>query len=178
MNVDPFELRMKNILEKGEDFALQDTPIDCDSLKIALSRVAEDIELWTTTTPKLGSGIKRGKGIACAVKDGGGTRKAAHASVKIAIDGSVVVLCGSVEVGQGVLTMVQQIVAEELTVPLEKIFIGQIDTSFTPFDQGTNASSATTLMGAAVFKAAQDARGLNSCQPWRQVLVNRFPILN
>lgn len=158
MNVDPFELRMKNILEKGEDFAFGDTPIDCD-LKTALYRVAEDIELWTTTTAKLGSGIKRGKGIACAVKDGGGTRKAAHASVKIAIDGSVVVLCGSVEVGQGVLTMVQQIVAEELTVPLEKIFIGQIDTSFTPFDQGTNASSATTLMGAAVFKAAQDARG-------------------
>ena len=108
---------------------------------------------------KLAPGIRRGKGIACAVKDGGGTRKAAHAIVKIAIDGSVVVLCGSVEIGQGVQTMVQQIVAEELTLPLEKIFIGQIDTSYTPFDQGTNASSATTLMGAAVFKAAQDARG-------------------
>jgi CO/xanthine dehydrogenase Mo-binding subunit len=158
MKLDPFELRMINMLTKGEDFAIGDTPIDCD-LKSALSRIAEEIGLRTKITERLAPGIKRGKGIACAVKDGGGTRKAAHAIVKILNDGSVLVLSGSVEIGQGVQTMVQQIVAEELTLPLEKIHIGQIDTSYTPFDQGTNASSATTLMGAAVLRAAEDARG-------------------
>jgi CO/xanthine dehydrogenase Mo-binding subunit len=57
-----------------------------------------------------------------------------------------------------VQTTLQQIVAEELTLPGEKIHIAQIDTGFTPFDQGTNARSATTVMGAAVLNAAKDAR--------------------
>lgn len=116
------------------------------------------MELREASRGPIREGIRRGKGIACAVKDGGGTRKAAHASVRIAVNGSVLVLCGSVEIGQGVQTLVRQIAAEELTLPPDKIAVGQVDTAYTPFDQGTNASSATTLMGRAVLQAAQDAR--------------------
>ena len=65
-------------------------------------------------------------------------------------DGSVVLLCGTVELGQGAKTVMSQIVAEELSVPLERVTIRPIDTAFTPFDRSTGSSRSTTVMGKAV----------------------------
>ncbi len=156
MELDPLDLRKKNLLTKGEDFAAGDTPTDCD-LKGALAKVAEAIGWGLEDTPAK-PGVKRGKGLACALKDGGGTKKAAHANVKILNDGSFVVFSGSVEIGQGVQTVLRQIVAQEFAVPADQVRIDEIDTRYTPFDTATNASSATVLMGSAVFSAAVDAR--------------------
>ena len=156
--IDPLELRMRNILGKGEDYAAGDTPVDCD-LKGGLKQVAELIG-WKKKYPRLkGSRIKRGKGIACGFKDGGGTNKAAHAMVKILADGSVLLSSGSVEIGQGIRTALLQIVAQELSFSPEEVQIADIDTRDTPFDKGTNASSAIAVMGQAVQRAARDARG-------------------
>ncbi|MEK7210213.1 MAG: molybdopterin cofactor-binding domain-containing protein, partial [Candidatus Binatota bacterium] len=176
MNIDPLELRMKNLLEKGEEYAAGDTPIDCD-LKGGIRRVAQEIG-WgkkdeANPHPSLslegrglkvrdeelkGSRVKRGKGIASAVKDGGGTNKPANAMVKILNDGSVLLFSGSVEIGQGMRTAFLQIVAEELSVSPQEVQMAELDTQYTPFDKGTNASSATSVMGQAVQKAARDAR--------------------
>jgi len=159
LGMDPYELRMKNLLERGESFSEGDTPIDCD-LKAGLKKVAEAIG-WDSreqgdekSVPK-----KRGLGIATAVKDGGGTNKPANAAVKIFNDGSVLLSTGSVEIGQGMRTAFLQVVAEELSVPPEQVRVAALDTHYTPMDKGTNASSATSIMGQAVQKAAQDARG-------------------
>ena len=51
-----------------------------------------------------------------------------------------------------------QIVAEELSVPLERVTVRAIDTDFTPFDRSTGSSRSTTVMGKAVLLAALDAR--------------------
>ena len=176
LKMDPVELRMKNLLDRGEDYAAGDTPIDCD-LKGGLQRIAEAIgwgqKVEANPHPSLslegrglkvrveglkGSRIKRGKGIACGVKDGGGTNKPANAMVKILSDGSVLLSSGSVEIGQGMRTAFLQIVAEELSVAPDKIQVAELDTQYTPFDKGTNASSATSVMGQAVLRAARDAR--------------------
>ncbi|MEK7783185.1 MAG: xanthine dehydrogenase family protein molybdopterin-binding subunit [Candidatus Binatota bacterium] len=193
MNIDPLELRMKNLLEKGEEYAAGDTPIDCD-LKGGIRRVAQEIgwgkkdeanlhpslslegrglkvrdeelkgfDLASTVrsaepSSAEGSRVKRGKGIASAVKDGGGTNKPANAMVKILNDGSVLLFSGSVEIGQGMRTAFLQIVAEELSVSPQEVQMAELDTQYTPFDKGTNASSATSVMGQAVQKAARDAR--------------------
>src|SRR6185369_4060542 len=61
-------------------------------------------------------------------------------------------------IGQGMRTAFLQVVAEELSVPLEKVRVAALDTHYTPFDKGTNASSATSIMGQAVQRAARDAR--------------------
>ena len=158
LGMDPYDLRMKNLLERGESFSEGDTPIDCD-LKAGLKRIAEAIG-WgkrqqenEKSAPK-----KRGLGIATAVKDGGGTNKPANAAVKIFNDGSVLLSTGSVEIGQGMRTAFLQVVAEELSVPPEQVRVAALDTHYTPMDKGTNASSATSIMGQAVQKAAQDAR--------------------
>jgi CO/xanthine dehydrogenase Mo-binding subunit len=166
LKMDPLELRMKNLLEKGEAYAAGDTPIDCD-LKAGLRRVAEAIE-WgkkdqgmkgLTDEGLKGSRVRRGKGLACGVKDGGGTNKPAHAMVKILGDGSILLSFASVEMGQGIRTALVQVVAQELGAPPESIQVGEIDTQYTPFDRGTNASSAMSVMGQAVLKAARNARG-------------------
>lgn len=162
MGIDPLELRLKNLLRKGEDYCAGDTPMDCD-LKEAAKQVAEAIG-WQKKaelnghSPAQGSRIKRGKGIATAVKDGGGINKPAHAMVKILSDGSVLLYCGSVEIGQGSQTAFLQVVAEELSVSPDNIQVAELDTQYTPFDKGTNSSSATTIMGLAVQNAARDAR--------------------
>ena len=92
------------------------------------------------------------------MKDGGGTNKPANAAVKIFNDGSVLLATGSVEVGQGMRTAFSQVVAEELSVSPERVRVAALDTHYTPFDKGTNASSATSVMGQAVLRAACDAR--------------------
>jgi CO/xanthine dehydrogenase Mo-binding subunit len=158
MGLDPFEMRMKNLLDKGESFSNGDTPIDCD-LKAGLRSVAQAIGWDAQPNGRESSGVKkRGIGIATAMKDGGGTNKPANAAVKIFNDGSVLLSTGSVEVGQGMRTAFLQVVAEELSAPIERVRVAALDTHYTPFDKGTNASSATSIMGQAVFKAAQDAR--------------------
>ncbi|HSQ12615.1 MAG TPA: xanthine dehydrogenase family protein molybdopterin-binding subunit [Candidatus Deferrimicrobium sp.] len=157
MAIDPFDLRMKNLLDRGESFSPGDTPIDCD-LKAGLKNIAQAIG-WDSHGSQVSNGPKRrGVGIATAMKDGGGTNKPANAAVKIFNDGSVLLSTGSVEVGQGMRTAFLQVVAEELSVPPAQVRVAALDTHYTPFDKGTNASSATSIMGQAVLKAARDAR--------------------
>jgi CO/xanthine dehydrogenase Mo-binding subunit len=158
LSMDACQLRMKNLLDKGESFSEGDTPIDCD-LKTGLQQVADAID-WNRQD---GGGAqatskRRGIGIASAMKDGGGTNKPANAAVKIFNDGSVLLSTGSVEVGQGMRTAFLQVVAEELSLPPDKVRVAALDTHYTPFDKGTNASSATSVMGRAVLEATRDAR--------------------
>jgi CO/xanthine dehydrogenase Mo-binding subunit len=144
-------------LNRGEEYAPGDTPIDCD-LKEILKQAVEAIDWYKRDAGIDHATIKRGKGIACGVKDGGGTNKAAYASVRIVPDGNLVLSSGSVEIGQGVRTIFAQIVAEEFSIPIERVRVVEPDTFYTPFDSATNASSATSVMGQAVQRAARDAR--------------------
>jgi CO/xanthine dehydrogenase Mo-binding subunit len=92
------------------------------------------------------------------MKDGGGTYKFASAVAKMISDGSVVLLTGTVELGQGARTALSQVVAEELGVPLDYVVVAQLDTDTTPYDPGTNASSSMVVMGLCVQRAAQDLK--------------------
>ena len=150
--MDPLALRLKNLLKKGELYTPGDTPVDCD-LKEGLLRAAKEIG-WNKKDNK----PDRGKGLACCMKDGGGTYKVASAAVKMNADGSIILLTGTVEIGQGARTALSQIVAEELAVPLSRITVADLDTDVTPYDVNTNASSSTVVMGLSVQRAAQDLK--------------------
>jgi CO/xanthine dehydrogenase Mo-binding subunit len=151
LGLDPLELRMRNLLERGEEPAPGDTSIDGD-LAEGLRQAAQGIG-WGRH-----DGAGRGRGLACAIKDGGGTHTVSTAAVRINADGSVTVLAGTVEIGQGARTALAQIAAETLGSPLDCVRVLPVDTALTPFDQGTSASRSTTLMGLAVQAAARDAR--------------------
>jgi len=76
------------------------------------------------------------------------------ASLKMNDDGSFNMLIGATDLGTGSDTILGQMAAEILGVPLEDIFIYSSDTDFTPFDKGAYASSTTYVSGHAVVKAA------------------------
>ena len=77
------------------------------------------------------------------------------ASIKMNDDGSFNLLVGATDLGTGSDTVLAQMAAEVLGVPLEDMITYSSDTDFTPFDKGAYASSTTYISGAAVTKAAQ-----------------------
>lgn len=77
------------------------------------------------------------------------------ASIKMNDDGSFNLLVGATDLGTGSDTVLGQMAAETLGVPLEDILVYSSDTDFTPFDKGAYASSTTYISGAAAVKAAE-----------------------
>ena len=156
LGLDPLEFRLKNLLKKGELYTPGDTPVDCD-LKAGLMQAAEEIG-WGAKKKTPAAGKATGRGLAVCMKDGGGTYKVSSAAVKMNADGSIVLLTGTVEVGQGARTALSQIVAEELAISYDAVTVAQLDTDVTPYDVNTNASSSTVVMGLSVQRAAQDLK--------------------
>jgi CO/xanthine dehydrogenase Mo-binding subunit len=70
----------------------------------------------------------------------------------------VTVLAGTVEIGQGCNTILSQVAAEELKVPMDKVRMHPLDTDVIPFDASTTSSRSTYHMGNAVKQAAIHAR--------------------
>ena len=77
------------------------------------------------------------------------------ASIKMNDDGSFNLLVGATDLGTGSDTVLAQMAAEVLGVPLEDMITYSSDTDFTPFDKGAYASSTTYISGTAATKAAQ-----------------------
>ncbi len=101
--------------------------------------------------------LRRGIGVALVMQgtaipylDMGG------ASIKMNDDGSFNLLVGATDLGTGSDTVLAQMAAEVLGVPVEDILVYSSDTDFTPFDKGAYASSTTYISGAAVVKAAEE----------------------
>jgi putative selenate reductase molybdopterin-binding subunit len=78
------------------------------------------------------------------------------ASIKMNDDGSFNLLVGATDLGTGSDTVLAQMAAEVLGVPLEDMICYSSDTDFTPFDVGAYASSTTYISGAAAVNAAKD----------------------
>ena len=152
MGWDAVEFRLKNLLDKGEEFAPGETPLDTD-LKEGLLRAAKEIG-WGEEELEPDCGI----GVSCGCKDGGGNYKISCARVEVDDAGEITLHEGTVEIGQGSHTAFSRITAQELGVSPTAVRVAPLDTDSTPFDMGTYASSATTVMGLAVQKAAQAVR--------------------
>lgn len=80
------------------------------------------------------------------------------ASIKLNDDGSVNLAVGATDLGTGSDTILGQIAAEVLGLPLAKVVVTSSDTDLTPFDTGAYASSTTYVSGTAVQRAAEDVR--------------------
>jgi len=151
LGMDPVAFRRRNLLGRGDEYQSGDTPIDGD-LHGQLDRL-EEVRGAPGELPR-----DCGRGIAIGFKDGGGTHTVSNSIVRLHADGSATVACGSVEIGQGARTVMSQIAAEALSLPLHRVRVPEPDTDATPYDQGTSASRSTTLMGYAVWQAALDVR--------------------
>jgi CO/xanthine dehydrogenase Mo-binding subunit len=145
---DPVDLRRQNLLAHGEEFAPGDTPVD-GKLEESLDRLAEAIQWSAAAAPG------RAKGVAAMMK-ASVAPSVSEAIVRLHADGSASVLVSTVEMGQGARTVMAQIAAEVLALPLSRVSVVPPDTSITPYDQTSSSSRSTTMVGRAVQEAAED----------------------
>lgn len=149
LGCDPVDLRRRNLLRRGDEFAPGETPVDGDYAE-SLDRATAAIG-WER--PRAGRGV----GVAMSLK-ASLSPSVSQAAVRLHADGSVLVLTSTVEMGQGARTVLAQIAAETLDLPISRITTSLPDTAATPYDQTTSSSRSTTLMGLAVQRAAADVR--------------------
>ena len=105
--------------------------------------------------------IATGVGIACNSFESG-ARLTGHncctAVIKVHEDGTVSLLTGSTDSGQGSETVLAMITAEILGIRLEDVYVPQTDSTVTPVDPGSFGSRVSSTAGNAVKIAAEDAR--------------------
>ena len=159
LNVDPVELRLKHVVREGDIFVTGEELVSV-GITDCLRRTAEAIG-WKgqeeQAAPSKENKLLRGKGLAVAIKSTT-TPTTSSASVRLNADGSAVLLTSSVEIGQGLLTSMAQIVGEELGLPFERVTVSSPDTDLTPYDKSTSSSRTTFHMGQAAQQAARDVK--------------------
>jgi CO/xanthine dehydrogenase Mo-binding subunit len=149
LNLDPLELRRLNVVKPGERIWPGSRGIDAD-IVADLALAAEELE-WSVSEPGHGKAI-------CLSASDAGSEPVTASVLRVHADGSVTIMCGSTEIGQGSATVLAQMAAGEMGVELERVHLLQSDTGAVAYDRSTGASRTTTLMGLAIQAAARDAR--------------------
>ena len=151
LGIDPVEFRMKNGFETGDPCCTGQI-MEAVSLKTTIRQAAERGD-WG----KAKTGTKlRGRGVACAQFQASGLPTCVF--VRLDQDGSIAVLSGVTDIGGGAETIICQVVAEELGVPIESISLVSADSGVCPYDAMTIGDRLTMSMGNAARLAALDVR--------------------
>ena len=159
LSMDPLELRLMNLLDRGDEIRPGERPLDGNPAQgLRLAAQAVGIPLDSPPEPQTASGnIKTGRGLGCNLS-GVGAAPTSTAIARLHVDGSVTVLAGTTEIGQGSRGVFTQIVSQELQVHVDRIAIISSDTGIVPYDRSTGSSRSTTLMGLAVQGAALEVK--------------------
>jgi isoquinoline 1-oxidoreductase len=89
-----------------------------------------------------------------------GLPKDYNAFLRIAEDGTVTCFTGKIEMGQGIITSLPQMMADELNVQVEKVKMVMGDTDLCPYDQGTWGSMSTRFFGPNMRAAAAEGKAV------------------
>jgi 4-hydroxybenzoyl-CoA reductase alpha subunit len=157
LTLDPIEIRTKNAIQPG-DVTANGFRVTTFGFNECIDKVAE-ASGWKEKRGKLPSyrGIGIGCGsLVCGVRLMG--HSASAAEVRVQEDGTVLLMTGSTDVGQGADTALSMIAAEVLGIEVDDVRFPRVDTDLTPVDPGTFGSRVTFWTGNAVKLAAEDAR--------------------
>lgn len=163
VGLDPYTFRKKNLLKEGDYTATGQHLtysvglLDCVEAVCEKSVFLEQYRKYSKQPADLRK--RRGIGLSAVFHGAGFTGKGedrikAKAGLKILPDGSVRILCGTTEMGQGMRTVLPQIVAETLQLPLEKVEVEKTDTLLVPNSGPTVASRTTMIVGKVLFDLA------------------------
>lgn len=161
LQIDPVKLRMINTIQPGDSTPTQ-TLLNASNIGdvSACLRKAKELINWDESQKiKTKNGKIITKGISCFWKTSS-TPPNATAGVILTFqsDGSVHLNCAAIEHGQGTKTVLGQILAEKLQMPMKDIHVTiDVNTSYNPHQWKTVASSTTYIAGRAVIAAAEDA---------------------
>jgi CO/xanthine dehydrogenase Mo-binding subunit len=149
LGIDALELRLRNVVRPGEEVLPGKRGLDGD--------LPADLKLLTDSLGWPNAGEGRGIGFGISASDAG-AHPTSVAMVRLHADGSASAAVGATELGQGSRTVLSQILAEELELPLERVAIVSSDTGVTPYERTTGASRTTALVGRSLQAACADAR--------------------
>ena len=161
LNMDPTEVRLKNISKVGETFLTgQGVLLGSSSLDQCIVKGKEMIG-WESKFPRREIGHNKVRAVGMAVTmQGSGIANIGTASAEIRLndDGYFTLLIGATDMGTGCDTILSQMAAEILEIPMEMIIVNAGDTDTSPYDPGSYASSTTYVAGSAVIKAAEELK--------------------
>jgi len=163
LDLDPVELRLRNAAREGERtmhgwFISSSRLAECARRVDELSGHRARRHRGQVARATRDSGVRRGIGIAfghhvsgykLVLKDFDGS----SALLRVGIDGVPVLYVGEPDIGQGLSTILSQIVADGLGVDPASVRVRDVDTELSPASVGTLASRATTLAGMATLEA-------------------------
>ncbi len=157
LGMDPVEFRKINAIKKGDPVAYG-VPMGPTGIQECIDKVAKTIE-WGKEEKTDDPNKIRAKGFAAVWKAPAmPPNESSAAFIKFSEDGSINILVSGMELGQGFLTAMAKIAAEELSLPLEKVRVELPDTDRNPYEWQTVASHVTWSCGNAVRRAAVDAK--------------------
>jgi 4-hydroxybenzoyl-CoA reductase subunit alpha len=167
IGLDPIAVRRANLLQ-APTFTDNDLMVNSYGLPECIDWVERESG-WKERKGQLPSynGIKKGLGFACSHYISGASKPVnwtgePHATVKLKLDfdGSIVLLTGAAEIGQGSSTVLVQSVAEVLGLDLSRIRIVTGDSDMVPKDNGSYSSRVTFMVGNAAIDAANNLKAV------------------
>ena len=162
LGLDPVELHRRNAIGPGET-SVHGWKIGSTGLLDCIAQCTDAIG-WQAARarPKAVGPRRRGVGMATAMHVSGnrtiGNWDGSTVVVRVNEDGRAVVHCAEGDMGQGAMTMLAQIVAHELDMPIAHVHVAAPDTDASPFCIGSLASRVTLVSGNAAIVAARAAR--------------------
>jgi 4-hydroxybenzoyl-CoA reductase subunit alpha len=163
LGLDPFAVRRANLLI-APTFTDNDLMINSYGLPECLDWVERESG-WNARKGKMPKG--KGLGMACSHYISGASKPVnwtgePHATVKIKLDfdGSIVVLSGAADIGQGSTTILAQTVAEVLGLDLARVRVVTGDSEVVPKDNGSYSSRVTFMVGNAALDAARNLKSV------------------
>lgn len=151
LDLDPLELRLKNLLVDGDRYCTGEIMNDVHFVECL--KAAANVVDWSSD--------RRGKGLSVLLK-GMQTPSRAAIAVQALSDGSYKVQCATAEMGQGARRAIRQMASELLNVDVDRVSFPDPDTDMAPYDTRTTSSRSTYMMGRALVEAVRDLRANGS----------------
>jgi CO/xanthine dehydrogenase Mo-binding subunit len=151
LEIDPLEMRRRNYAHSTDE-----RPYSSKRLMDCYERAEKHWARRDDVRARSDGTWKRGVGLASQVWYGGGGPPS-YAWIRLGSDGRATVVTAMQDIGTGSKTAMQQIAAEELGLPLERVEISAGDSARGPYASISAGSSTIPSMGPAVRGAAADA---------------------
>jgi carbon-monoxide dehydrogenase large subunit len=167
LGVDPIEFRRKNLARKDEfpfPLATLNLPerkeeLDSGDYEIALDRCLQEFDYKNKVKlqGKLVDGRYHGVAVSCFI-EGGAAGPRESARMLLDPDGGISVFVGGTSIGQGLETVMLQIAADALGLPMERLRIFHGSTTYLKEGFGSFHSRSTVMSGTAVLLAAKELK--------------------
>ncbi|MCA8938824.1 MAG: molybdopterin-dependent oxidoreductase, partial [Planctomycetes bacterium] len=171
---DPCEFRLKNFLGENTFTRHHKLRITSNGVEAGL-RKAMEMSDWKNKWGKMPYG--RGIGVGCAIYISGSAlpihwnrlpQSTVH--LKLDMDGGVTAHTGAADIGQGSDTVVAQMVAEVLGIPMSQVHVKSVDSDLSPIDLGSYSSRVTFMNGNAARDAAEKIRDMLAAAASRLIM--------